>query len=45
MNKDGARALSGVPYQREAVFRTASVDVDGEPGAGLLELGYAPTSE
>ncbi|KAL0901785.1 hypothetical protein ABMA27_006958 [Loxostege sticticalis] len=45
VNKDGARAFSGVPYQREAVFRTASVDVDGEPGAGLLELGYAPTTE
>ncbi|XP_028167204.1 uncharacterized protein LOC114357667, partial [Ostrinia furnacalis] len=40
--KDGARALSGVPYQHEAVYHAASVDIDGEAGAGIVELGYEP---
>ncbi|XP_063827746.1 uncharacterized protein LOC135077103 [Ostrinia nubilalis] len=42
LHKDGARALSGVPYQHEAVYHAASVDIDGEAGAGIVELGYEP---
>ncbi|XP_026319467.1 uncharacterized protein LOC113229980 [Hyposmocoma kahamanoa] len=40
INQDGGRLVSGVPYQHEVVYRTASVLINGVPGTAILELGY-----
>ncbi|XP_049875010.1 uncharacterized phosphotransferase YvkC-like isoform X2 [Pectinophora gossypiella] len=40
VNEDGGKLLSGVPYQQEMVYRTVFVDINGESGSGILELGY-----
>ncbi|RVE54465.1 hypothetical protein evm_000950 [Chilo suppressalis] len=41
---DGGQLQSGVPYQQETFYRVVSVEIDGEPGYGVLELGYLPTN-
>ncbi|CAG9796773.1 unnamed protein product [Diatraea saccharalis] len=40
---DGGRLLTGVPYQHETFYRVAAVGINGEPGYGILELGYLPS--
>ncbi|KAL4716575.1 hypothetical protein ACJJTC_010239, partial [Scirpophaga incertulas] len=41
-NDDGVQSLSGSPYQLRTTHRTAVVDIDGEPGTAVLDLGYVP---
>ncbi|PZC85674.1 hypothetical protein B5X24_HaOG215944 [Helicoverpa armigera] len=43
INADGGNLFSGVPYQQEVVYRTMHVDINCEPGSGILELGYEPS--
>ncbi|XP_061708572.1 putative phosphoenolpyruvate synthase [Cydia pomonella] len=43
INSKGGRLFSGVPYQQEMMYRTLVVEINGEPGTGILELGYQPT--
>ncbi|XP_047984806.1 putative phosphoenolpyruvate synthase [Leguminivora glycinivorella] len=43
INSEGGQLFNGVPYQQEIVYRTLEVQINGEPGTGILELGYQPT--
>ncbi|KAI8438209.1 hypothetical protein MSG28_010827 [Choristoneura fumiferana] len=43
INSDGVKLFSGVPYQHEFVYRTLVVEINGEPGTGVIELGYEPS--
>ncbi|CAH0695045.1 unnamed protein product [Spodoptera exigua] len=43
INTDGGKVFSGVPYQQEEVFRTMHVNINCEPGTGILQLGYEPS--
>ncbi|CAH2050125.1 unnamed protein product, partial [Iphiclides podalirius] len=38
INNDGG--FSGVSQKQELIFRTLAVDINGEHGTGILELGY-----
>lgn len=40
INEDGGKLYSGIPYKFETHYRTVSVEINGNSGAGLLELGY-----
>ncbi|XP_052739556.1 putative phosphoenolpyruvate synthase [Bicyclus anynana] len=40
INKDDWRTFSGVPHNQEQVYRNFAVEISGEHGTGLLELGY-----
>ncbi|XP_063357659.1 putative phosphoenolpyruvate synthase [Cydia amplana] len=43
INSEGGQLFSGVPYQQEIVYRTLVVEINGEHGTGILEMGYQPT--
>ncbi|XP_034834100.1 rifampicin phosphotransferase-like [Maniola hyperantus] len=40
INKEGGRTLSGVPHKQELLYRSFAVEINGEHGTGILELGY-----
>ncbi|CAG9581183.1 unnamed protein product [Danaus chrysippus] len=38
--KDGGTLYTGVPHEQSIIYRTLEVDINGEHGTGILELGY-----
>ncbi|XP_068626441.1 uncharacterized phosphotransferase YvkC-like [Battus philenor] len=40
VNEDGGKVLSSVCLKQEIFYRTIAVEINGEHGTGLLELGY-----
>ncbi|CAK1601756.1 unnamed protein product [Parnassius mnemosyne] len=40
INDDGGQLLAGVSHKQEIVYRSLAVEINGEHGAGILELSY-----